>query len=81
MIDYVKIASENRKKLDNINVKVRVYNNLIIDFYYKNKLIITVMTKKINEKFICKYMIESYNIYMKYKKFGKRNLIEMRDNL
>lgn len=78
MIDYIKIAEENRNKLNNINLKVRIYKKRrAVDFYYKNKLVITALTEDINEVFICKYMIESYNSYTKHKRFGKKDIIEL----
>lgn len=70
---YREIAKNNRKKLDNISFKIRVYeNNTAVDFFYKKHLCITILTKELDEEKLCKYMIEAYNSYIKSKRFGKK---------
>lgn len=73
---YREIAKNNRKKLEKVNIKVRVYeNNVAVDFYYKKSLCISVLTRKLDDETLYKYMIMAYNSYTENKKFGKKELI------
>lgn len=73
---YREIAKNNRKKLDKINIKMRVYeDNTAVDFFYKKQLCITILTEELDEEKLCKYMIEAYNSYTRHKRFGKKDLI------
>lgn len=75
---YREIAKNNRKKLDNISFKIRVYeNNKAVDFFYNKQLCITILTDELNEEKLYKYMIKAYNSYIKSKRFGKKDLIEL----
>lgn len=76
MLTYRDIAKDNRKNLDKINIKIRVYeNNTAVDFFYKKQLCITILTEELDEEKLCKYMIEAYNSYTRHKWFGKKDLI------
>lgn len=78
MKTYRDIAKAYRKKLDKINIKMRVYeDNTAVDFFYKKQLCITILTKELDEEKLCKYMIETYNSYTRHKRFGKKDLIVM----
>lgn len=73
---YREIAKNNRKKLDKINIKIRVYdNNTAVDFFYKKQLYITILTNELDEETICKYIIMVYNKYINHKRFGKKEFI------
>lgn len=73
---YREIAKNNRKKLDNISFKIRVYeDNTAVDFFYKKQLYITILTNELDEETICKYMIMVYNNYTNHKRFGKKEFI------
>lgn len=72
---YREIAKDNRKKLDKISFKIRVYeDNTAVDFFYKNQLYMTILTNELDEETICKYMIMVYNNYIKHKMFGKKKI-------
>lgn len=74
---YREIAKNNRKKLDNISFKMRVYeNNMAIDFFYKKSLCITIVTDYLTEEKLCHYMVKAYNSYVSHKRFGKKDLID-----
>lgn len=74
---YREIAKNNRKKLDNISFKMRVYeNNMAVDFFYKKSLCITIVTDYLTEEKLCHYMIKAYNSYTSHKRFGKKDLID-----
>lgn len=76
MKTYRDIAKAYRKKLDKINIKIRVYKeNTAVDFFYKKHLCITILTEELDEETLCKYMIEAYNSYTRHKRFGKKDLI------
>ena len=56
MKTYRDIAKANRKKLDKINIKLRVYeNNMAVDFFYKKSLCITIVTDYLTEHY---YLLE-----------------------
>lgn len=76
MITYRDIAKTYRKKLDKINIKMRVYgDNTAVDFFYKKHLCITILTEELDEEKLCEYMIKAYNSYTRHKRFGKKDLI------